>query len=260
MSRLYIIPEESNIEASLCLREAYNCSFEYNDFFAPDVLDSPQKQTEIIGRYRQTIHDFSNDILHGAFLDVTIHSSDKKIREVSELRIRQSMEIAEELGVRAVIVHSGRLYGFREENYIRQWLDTNECFFKKLLKEYPNRMIFMENMFDEAPDILAAFARRFQEEPRFGICLDYAHACVFGENADEWLEVLAPDIRHIHMNDNNLKEDQHLSIGSGSISWEKFTQKIRQQKIDAAVLVEVNGRNAQEESLEFMKRNHIYPF
>ena len=91
MKSLYIIPKRDNIEESLRLSKEYNAYFEYNDFFIPAVLDDEEKKKELISFYKSLPRDRSRDTLHGAFLDVTLHSSDAKIREVSEFRVRQSM-------------------------------------------------------------------------------------------------------------------------------------------------------------------------
>lgn len=73
------------------------------------------------------------------------------------------------------------------------------------------------------------------------------------------MRTLAPFIRHMHINDNDLHDDLHRSIGNGSIDWNVFNNLILQYEIDSSVLVEVNGYEAQKTSLEYLKRNHIFP-
>ena len=129
MSRAYIIPDRNDIENFLQLAKENDCAFEYNDFFLPEVLDDPKKQEEIIEFYAKYRSDFSRDTMHGAFLDVTIHSSDRLIREASELRIHQSMEIAKRMGLKGVVFHTGKLAGFNVESYLKLWHETNLRFF-----------------------------------------------------------------------------------------------------------------------------------
>lgn len=260
MKEIYIIPDYGDMEQSLALAEKYNCAFEYNDFYQPQVLDDTKRQQEMIQQYRQYGRDMSEDTMHGAFLDVTIHSSDDRIREVSMLRVRQSMDIAKAAGIHGVVFHSGRLAGFRVDYYIRKWLADNEAFFRQLSAQYPEQQIFMENMFDEKPDILAALAERLADVENFGICLDYAHAAITHFSIEQWVEVLAPYICHMHINDNNLEDDSHDAVGDGAIDWNKFNRLMRQNHIHAPVLVEVNGIEKQKRSLEYMQRHCIYPF
>ena len=237
----------------------YDCSFEYNDFYLPEVLDDRRKQETIIESYAKYHSDFSQDTMHGAFLDVTIHSSDPRIREVSILRVRQSMEIARRMGVSGVVFHTGRLAGFRVSYYLKQWKEMNVRFFRELAEEFPEQKIYMENMFDEAPDVLAELAEEMKEIGNFGICLDYAHAALTSCPEQEWVKTLAPYISHMHINDNDLRNDLHRPVGTGLIDWKNFDTLMRENSVEATMLIEVKGYEAQKKSLEYMKRMGIYP-
>ncbi len=270
MSRLYLVPDRKDMKRMCDLAEAYGCAFEYNDFFLPKVMDDAKEQEEIIADYRKyregfsgsglAENGFSADTMHGAFLDVTIHSDDSLIRDVSMRRVRQSMETAKRMGLKGIVFHTGRLAGFRSAGYLKNWRDRNVSFFTEIAAQYPEQQIYMENMFDEAPDVLAGLAEQMRDVENFGICLDYAHAMIFSKcSGREWIEPLAPYIRHIHINDNDLQHDLHLAVGAGRLDWQEFDHLIRQYDIEAPVLVEVNGYEAQKESLQYMKRDGIYP-
>lgn len=254
-----MIPDRADMERICNLAEIYDCAFEYNDFYVAGVMDDQGRQEEIAADYGRYRTDFSKDTMHGAFLDVTIHSDDSLIRDVSMQRIRQSMEIAKRMGLRGIVFHTGRIARFRASEYLKNWRDRNARFFTEIALQYPKQQIYIENMFDEAPDIMAGLAEKMQDIANFGICLDYAHAMISDCPGREWIEALAPYIRHIHINDNDLKNDLHLAVGAGQTNWQEFDRLIRQYRIEAPVLVEVKGYNAQKESLEYMKRHGIYP-
>lgn len=260
MNKLYLIPDYRNLEESMLFIEQQKANCEYNDFFLPVVLDDRRRQLEMIDAYAKVRSDFSQDTLHGAFLDITLHSTDPLIRQASELRVRQSMEIAREMGLRAAVFHTNRLYGFKDPSYLANFKKANAAFFRSLAEEFPAQEIFLENMFDEAPDVLAELASELADCPNFGICLDYAHSAVFGGEAESWLEALAPYIRHMHINDNDLKEDLHQPVGTGRICWPRFTQQMKKYHINATVLVEVGGLKKQRKSIAYMKEHSIYPF
>lgn len=260
MSRAYIIPDRAEIEKSLRLAGEYGCAFEYNDFYIPAVLDDRKKQEEIIEFYAKHHSDFSEDTMHGAFFDVTIHSSDPLIRDASKLRVRQSMEIAKRMGLRGVVFHTGRLAGFRSENYLKLWHETNLRFFSEIAEEYPMQQIYMENMFDEAPDVLARLAESMKEVENFGVCLDYAHAALTNCPQEVWVQTLAPYILHMHVNDNNRKDDLHQPVGEGQIDWQEYNRLIQEYRVEATALIEVNGCVGQEKSLEYMRQHEMYPF
>ena len=259
MKSVSIIPQRNDIEESLRLSKEYNANFEYNDFFLPFVLDDEDKKKELIDFYKSLQRDRSNDTLHGAFLDVTLHSSDARIREVSELRVRQSMDIAKELGIRGVVFHTNMIANFKDAVYMDNWVKTNATFYKKLLAEYPGIFVFVENMFDFDPDMLVALAEELREEPYFGVCLDYAHATISKVPAKEWFKVLKPYIKHMHINDNDLNNDQHKALGNGDIDYQEFTELMKENNMEVSVLVEVSKIEDQIISLEYMKQKSVYP-
>ena len=259
MRSISIIPKRDNIEESLRLSQKYHVNFEYNDFFLPFILDDEEKKKELIEFYKGLPRNRSNDTLHGAFLDVTLHSSDARIREIAELRIRQSMDIAKELGIRGVVFHTNMIANFKDTVYMDNWVKTNAAFYRKLLTEYPGIYVYVENMFDFDPDMLVALAQELADEPYFGVCLDYAHATISKVPAKKWFEVLKPYIKHVHINDNDLKDDQHKALGSGSIDYKEFTELMNENKMEVSVLVEVSNIEDQIASLEYMKQESIYP-
>ena len=105
MKNLLIIPLRCEIKKSLALSDRYNLGFEYNDFFKPSVLDDTSLCEQYIKEYK------ANDLpsfctMHGDFFDVLVTSEDKKIREISALRINQSIDVAKKMGVSAIIFHT----------------------------------------------------------------------------------------------------------------------------------------------------------
>ena len=259
MRSIAIIPKRDNIGESLRLSREYNANFEYNDFFLPFILDDEEKKKELIEFYKALPRDRSYDTMHGAFLDVTLHSSDARIREISELRVRQSMDVAKELGIRGVVFHTNMIANFKDDVYMKNWVNTNAAFYKKILAEYPGIYVFVENMFDFDPDMLLELAQELKDEPYFGVCLDYAHATISKVPAKDWLETLKPYIKHMHINDNDLKDDQHKALGQGKIDYKEYTGLMAESEIECSVLIEVSKLEDQEASLEYAKKEKIYP-
>lgn len=257
MKQIYLIPNRHEMELLLPLAAEYDCAFEFSDFWALEVLDDRRKQEEIIEEYARVRTDFSKDTMHGAFLDVTIHSEDPLIREISRKRVRQSMEIAKRMGLRGVVFHTGLISGFRMEHYLLHWKKENQLFFQEIAEEYPTQQIFMENVFDDRPWELAELAKSMKMVGNFGVCLDYAHSAVSGCPQKTWMEMLAPYVRHMHINDNDLKRDLHKPVGKGKIDWTEFQRLTEQYRIDVSVLIEVDGYEAQKESLEYIHTNGI---
>ena len=254
MNGIYMIPDYRQLQASVDMAQEYGLCFEYNDFFYPEMLDDSEAIKERIHAYTALGRDCSKDTMHGAFFDVTVFSFDPKIREISLLRMRQSMEIAKEMGLRAVVFHGNSLPFLRGERYDSAWLSYTEEAIRGLAKEYPGIGIYLENMFENAPDLLIGLAGRLKDVPEFGLCLDYAHALLTSGKGEPWMRLAAPYIKHLHINDHHFDGDVHLVPGDGSTDWEEFFQLKEHYVPEATILCEVRGLEATKSSVEFVKR------
>ncbi|HNX63736.1 MAG TPA: sugar phosphate isomerase/epimerase [Oscillospiraceae bacterium] len=251
--KFYIIPNKNNIQKSLELATEYNAGFEYNDFFLPDFLDDSNAVKRVEEMYLKERLP-SECTFHGAFLDVTVHSDDKRIREIADMRINQSLDIAKKMSAKSVIFHTNYISNFLLESYRRSWVERNAEYWSNKLSQYDDINIYIENMFDSDPELLAALGERMKDHPRFGICFDYAHATIFGNDIDRWVKALAPYVKHIHINDNDLISDQHKPVGDGEIDWNLFLSYYRKYFSDVPVLIEVNGTDGQRTSLQYLEK------
>lgn len=249
-----IIPNTANLPETIEFSAEYHLGWEFNDFMFPTVLDNEKEAARLIDLYQS--HGMPQErSLHGAFLDVTVHSDDARIRDVSDLRIHQSIDAAKALECCKVIFHSGSIPNFHDKAYCDNWVRKNAAYWTAKTQQYPNIDLLMENMFDMTPDLLLRLAEELNGVSHFGICLDYSHATIFGEgehSADEFVKALAPYVRHIHLNDCDLRHDSHLPIGDGLIDWERFAALYAEQMSSASILIEVNGLERQKRSLDFL--------
>lgn len=252
MSRFLIIPQLNEFDKSLELAEKYGLGFEYNDFYIPDVMDNKKLSDELISRYKA--HELPDCCtMHGAFFDVLIFSEDKLIRRISEERIRTSLDFARTLGARGVVFHTNHNPALTADFYVNGWLNKNEAFWRSVLPEYPEINVYMENMFDSSPYMLSALAERLSDVPNFGVCLDYAHAVIFGSDIKVWVNELSTHIMHLHINDNDLKNDLHLAVGDGQINWQEFKNNYDNSLCRAdTVLIETSSIEKQQRSVEFL--------
>lgn len=253
MTQLYMIPDFKSVAESAQYAAEQDLRFEYNDFIFPSVLDDEKLVEERIAEYKRLNRDCSKDTMHGAFFDVTVFSYDAKIREVSLLRMRQSMEIAKKMGLRGVVFHGNHFPFLHGEVYDTNWLNRTEEAVRELAKEYPDFEIFMENMFDDTPEMLRKLAERLQDVKNFGICLDYSHAQITSKNGVVWFEQLGKFVRHIHVNDHCFAGDVHMAPGEGMTDWEEFFCLKEQYAPEATVLCEVSGLEKARKGISFLK-------
>lgn len=261
MKGIYMIPDYRQLQASAEFAKEHELYFEYNDFFFPDILENTAAIRERIEAYASLGRDCSKDTMHGAFFDVTVFSYDPKIREIALLRMRQSMEIAKQMGLRAVIFHGNYLPFLRRDSYDAMWLSYTEEAIRNLAIEYPGIEIYLENMFEDSPDVLVRLAERLKDVPAFGLCLDYAHALLNAEKIEPWMHCMAPYLRHMHINDHCFDGDVHLVPGDGKTDWGEFCRLKERYAPEATVLCEVRGLAETKRSLEFLnqlyKKEHI---
>ena len=249
MGRLLIIPDINNIEKSLELASEYNLGFEYNDFFDPDVLDDESRIEELVDTYkRYQLPSYST--LHGAFFDVIPFSRDKKIREVSMLRIKQSIDVARRLGVAAVVFHTNYNPFLNSDGYKKIWVEENVTLWSEILEANKDLDVYLENMFDTSPDMLKMLAERLSVYSNFGICFDYGHAAISQVEPKKWISCLGKYIKHIHINDNDLISDLHLSWGDGKIDREAFYDGYKEYMSQATILIENSNIENQIKSLD----------
>lgn len=235
--RFYIIPNLNQLDKCIQLSKKYNFGFEYNEFFNPCLLDDKQKLNEVINTYKQL--NRSNDYMHGVFLDICLNSYDQLIKEVSEKRVLQSLEIAKQLNLKGVTFHTNYINWMTNINsYCDKWINDNAMFYKKVAKLYPDINIYIENMFDDSPYLLKKLIEEINLD-NVKVCLDFAHAFISKTNINEWVNELKPYIGHIHINDNNGQEDSHLKLGEGNINYKQLFNIIKD--LDVSVLIEMNN-------------------
>ncbi len=242
----------SDIDGYKKISEEYGTAFEVNDFCSPRVLDDAGAIQEIINAYTG-IHIPPGSTMHGAFYDVLIHSEDGRIACTGKYRMKQSMDIARRLGVKGVVFHTGYNPGVPGKAYRDRVVNEFSEYMGELLREYPDVNIYIENMFEQDAELLVGMSERLSQYENYGICFDYAHAVVYGRDTDRMAVMLAPYVRHIHINDNNLEEDLHLAVGSGKMDWNRFCGYCNGIFKEADILVEVAGAEEQVRSLEYMR-------
>lgn len=256
MGRFMVVSKVDRLPEYKAIAKQYHVGFEMNDFYDPKVLDDEEEQNRMIRQYQEAgIPEGST--MHGAFFDIVVFSSDEKIVEISKLRLRQSMEIAKKLGVRGVVFHTNDNPMLSGEVYDNNVIVKTADYLAELLQAYPNIYIYLENMFDASPKILVGISERLSKYPNYGVCLDYAHASISNLPMSDWVEALAPYLKHIHINDNDLKRDLHMPLGSGSIDWNQFAKYYRTHFDQCSVLVETTRPEDQIQSLAYLKENFV---
>ena len=254
IEKLLVIPQQENIDEFLEISRKYDCGFEYNDFFSPNLLDDADRLEERIYFYKMKEHMPKYTTLHGAFLDVSIFSDDSRIKAVSDFRVEESIGIARQLGAKAVIFHTNYNPFLNSKDYIQGWIQTNAAYWSRVMERHPEINIYLENMFDTTPDIMEALSERLSVYGNYGVCLDYAHASLSKVAPEVWAKRLGRFVKHVHVNDNDLVSDLHLAWGDGQINRSNFYECFETYFKEATVLIETTPMENKIRSLEMLKK------
>ena len=254
MKKLLVIPDLKNIEASLRLAKGYNAGFEYNDFNFARSLDDDEFCEKTVNEYKNyKLPDYTTN--HGAFIDVLPYSTDKKIKEISLYRINQSIEITRKIGAKSVVFHLNYNPYLNQELYVKYFPKLNVDVWRPIIEENSDMNFYIENMFEQDPYIIKDVAKALSKYDNFGLCLDWGHAVLSKTNPQIWAEELKEYVKHIHLNDNDLRGDTHLAWGSGQINRNQFYNCYNRYLSDATILIETVDITDQRASLRQLEED-----
>ena len=168
----------------------------------------------------QNMEGLKNFSMHGTFDGVSYTTGDQLIFEATRKRFLQNIQAASFHGVERLVFHSAyrRFFRFHEE-LTKYFVNTSITFWKDIEQSIPDGMtVFIENVEDEDPHVFADVIGGI-ESPKIKCCFDIGHAYVFSPvPLDTWVKVLGSKIGHVHINDNDGKNDSHMPLGKGSMS------------------------------------------
>ena len=174
---------------------------------------------------------------HGPFFDLSPGSADPEIRAVTRRRFEQVLHLVPLFHPKAVVCHAGYekyRYGYIRAIWTQKSLEMWQWFSEEL-NRLGSRLV-LENVYEQVPeDLLPLFEAL---APRgIGFCLDVGHQAVFGRSPlEEWLRVLGPHLRHVHLHDNNGEMDAHLALGKGAVDLPLLFEYFRKNKANTPLI------------------------
>ncbi len=218
------------------------------------VLNESATMEEHLDAYERELSTFSRKTLHGPFVDITPHSPDRLIADVSRQRIVTALQIASRLGASHLVLHTGINWQIRNPGYLDRAVGVQAEFWSGVLDRFPEVTVCLENMFEPDPGALRRILG-LAGHPRLKVCFDVGHAHVFGMSAPQaWLEELADAVVYLHLNDNHGDRDSELALGRGTIGWKSFFEEVRGMPNPLLTTLEVNSLEAVAESVAFLAR------
>ena len=165
-------------------------------------------------------------VLHAPFNELFPAAIDHKARALAMDRLNRAAQIALDLGVKKMVVHSGYVPFI----YFKEWhVNRSVEFWTEFMADKPADFeICIENVLDDGPEMLVEIAERVDDQ-RVGLCLDIGHANVVANagggrdvGQDEWLRQMAPHLKHMHIHNNDGAGDYHLGFDQGTLDIERL--------------------------------------
>ena len=194
--------------------------------------------------------------IHAPFMDINIASLQDQSRLNSIRQIKSSIDLANEIGAEAVVIHPG----------VTSYLPNK--FFKKEVDENAKESMIELGRYGEDLGVLTTFENMpnfesmlfkdmveqndFLEENGLFMTLDIGHANHAGYAADE---MIFDSIKHIHIHDNFGDDDAHLPLGEGSIKLNDIVTTLESKNYNGIYILEVNDYDSIKKSYEYMKKN-----
>jgi sugar phosphate isomerase/epimerase len=259
MSKLYVQPlVHETLQEFIAFAQQNSYNLELATFAYANAYDTDWD--EVLKQHKLQLSQFSCQVsLHGVYRDIIIHSHDSKVADVARERIQGSIDVAKALNAQKIVFHGGANPLVLDEWYLKNWLEKNAVFWKQVLAQYSGTVL-IENVWEPNPDILRSLLDMV-DSPRLRICFDVAHAHVYSKvSLDTWLSVLGEDVVYMHFSDNNGQVDEHTVVGAGNINWQSLTQSIQRMDLSPEVVLEECTLESTRASIDYLKRNRIYPF
>lgn len=217
MRRIYVEPFLYDVEEAIELAKKYDLGLEL--YISAEKVDLFLAQG--IPKELLSVPDLS---IHGPIHDIAVGSSDKLIREASIERIRKSLElVSRNLNPNWFLIHMGlNPLTYWSEKLVSDWIERAASALNIVLSDFSHVTIHIENAYEKEPHHLKNFIEKIDHNKIF-VTLDIGHAKVYSnKDPEEWIRILAPYIREVHVHNNDGKFDAHKPIEEGVIDYEKM--------------------------------------
>lgn len=229
-----------DLQARLCLSgtdarafdtaRQYGLGYEIAAFCWAPMLEN----ADILRRERERAAAMTRLWFHAPFAELSPCAIDPLVREVSEKRYRQSIALADSMGIRDLVIHDG----FVPLVYYPEWFTEQSVeFWKRFLGETVEDVrIALENVMDPTPELLLEVVERVND-PRLGICLDIGHANTEESRVPplEWVKTMQKRLFHCHIHNNRGERDLHAPLGEGVIPMEQVLDALLETGADVTI-------------------------
>ena len=232
MNRFHISTIDEN--AADTARE-YGLGIEIADFCWAQRID--EELEENISAAGEKTRGAGGMWFHAPFAEITPCAIDPKVRALTAERYRQSIKLAEKLGIKRLVIHGGFIpHVYFPSHYVSESIR----FWREFLDAAPEDLVIaLENVMEPGPEMLVEIAEGVCD-PRLGLCLDIGHANteVSRTPVFDWIAPMAKHLKHVHIHNNHGGDDLHLPLGEGSLDCERLISEVMRVCPNATFTIE----------------------
>jgi sugar phosphate isomerase/epimerase len=205
--------------------------------------------------------------VHLSYVDLNLASLMPGVRENSVARTNRGLEYAHEVNAIVGVLHTG-LVPMRHPLIMPR---AHAALMQSLFEITPLVPIVLENLALDAYDLLRGPAEleAVTQKAGFANCIDLGHALVEGCTTElhegtgsggphnglnrlESYKTGLSNVAHLHLQDNDGSDDQHLALGTGGINWSAQREWLR--GFNGSASLEINGGEAEvRQSVIFLR-------
>lgn len=194
--------------------------------------------------------------IHGPFMDLNPGAVDSKVRQATRERFHQVFDIAERVGPKRVVFHSG-YEKWKYGHNIKPWLEGSLSLWPEFIRRAQKigAVIAIENIFEDNPENLSLLMKGLDSN-NIGVCFDTGHFNIFSKvPINDWLESIGQHVREMHLHDNRGDLDSHNPIGEGTFDFDRLFSDGMLKQQDVVYTIESHSPEAAIKSIEALRRH-----
>ncbi len=202
------------------------------DHAVPEKIDA-EKLKKLLQKYRL------DAVGHIAWY-LPIGSPVKYFRESAISESKRYFDVFSKLDVRYVTIHANWPPGMFST---KEGIEFQAESLKKLVQvaKKCNINLLYEPM-DSWQDSIKSVSEILSKVPGLYLHIDIGHANLFGRKPEQFIRKFHKKLKHVHLHDNNGKEDLHNPIGTGNIDWKNLI-KILKRYYNGTITLEIFSKD-----------------
>jgi sugar phosphate isomerase/epimerase len=246
-----LLCDNGELLSVLPLCQEYGLGIEMQAFYDPSRYEMDSSLVEM---HLSHIGSVPLRAVHGCFGDLCPGSFDPLVRSTAKNRFELSYSAALQLGAEHLILHHGYVPHTSPPD---GWLVRCSAFWKEFMLGKGDRVsIHIENLLEWEPTLICDVIDSI-DNPLVDANLDIGHAnCNSKVTAVQWIETLAERIGYVHLHDNNGKEDEHLTLGKGTVPLREVLSALDYYCPEAYWAIESHGTEI-EQSIRWLVDNEV---